>query len=232
MGRSDGWIVEARCLVPKRARPPVRWRIYRARLGEPEGARLGSVLFVAGPSRGIATAVPFRLPGTDIRYRLTPEQLLGLPHGFAGRACPASRPRSVSPRPRTRTALTLAPTMICWSVSALLSAASVGTCSLPSGLIVAGGQTNVKAASGRGLLRFWFRADTVRRALTVAAVITPILILINHGDALLSLDITPTLVGKMILTFLVPYAVSSYSSARALLQAPPEHTSKRAGETP
>jgi hypothetical protein len=99
-------------------------------------------------------------------------------------------------------------------------------------LIVAGGQTNVKAASGRGLLRFWFRADTVRRALTVAAVITPILILINHGDALLSLDITPTLVGKMILTFLVPYAVSSYSSARALLQAPPEHTSKRAGETP
>ena len=83
----------------------------------------------------------------------------------------------------------------------------------------------------KDFLRYWFRADTVRRALTVATVITPILILINHGDALLSLEITPALLGKMILTFLVPYAVSSYSSARALLQAVPCGTSRQKGAT-
>lgn len=86
--------------------------------------------------------------------------------------------------------------------------------------------------SGWGaFLRYWFQVETVRRALTVATIVAPILVLINHGEALLSLDVTPRLVGKMILTFVVPYAVSSYSSARALLQADSPGTSKRRGET-
>lgn len=81
------------------------------------------------------------------------------------------------------------------------------------------------------LLRYWFQKDTVRRALTVAAVVTPILVVINHGEALLSLEVTPRLLGKMILTFVVPYAVSSFSSARALFRAELSVTGRRTGET-
>lgn len=77
-------------------------------------------------------------------------------------------------------------------------------------------------------MRYWFAAETVRRALTVAAVVGPILALINHGEALFSLEITPRLLGKILLTFVVPYAVSSYSSARALsLSRPADRRSPR-----
>lgn len=60
-----------------------------------------------------------------------------------------------------------------------------------------------------------FRRETVLRAIRVALVIAPILIVINHHDQLLELNLTPRLVLKCILTFFVPYCVSAYSSARA-----------------
>ncbi len=65
-------------------------------------------------------------------------------------------------------------------------------------------------------MHYWFAAQTVRRAVTVAAIVGPILVLINHGEALFALEVTPRLLAKILLTFLVPYVVSSYSSARAL----------------
>ena len=64
-------------------------------------------------------------------------------------------------------------------------------------------------------LRNFFRKETVLRALKVAVVVAPILIVINHHDNLLSLDITPALLYKSALTFFVPYCVSAYSSAMA-----------------
>ena len=60
-----------------------------------------------------------------------------------------------------------------------------------------------------------FRRETVLRAIRVALVIAPILIIINHHDQLLELNLTPRLVLKCVLTFFVPYCVSAYSSARA-----------------
>jgi hypothetical protein len=65
----------------------------------------------------------------------------------------------------------------------------------------------------------WFRPDTVKRALGVAAVVGPILTLINQPEAVLGLDFGPWVLTKIALTFLVPYCVSSYSSVRALAQA-------------
>ena len=59
----------------------------------------------------------------------------------------------------------------------------------------------------------------VARALRVSLVVGSILVLINHHDALLSGNITSKLVIKILLTYLVPFSVSSYSSYRALQDA-------------
>jgi hypothetical protein len=60
------------------------------------------------------------------------------------------------------------------------------------------------------------RRDVVRRALIVAAVVGTILITINHADALWRGDISSKRIWQMGLTYLVPYCVSTYSSASAL----------------
>ena len=78
------------------------------------------------------------------------------------------------------------------------------------------------ARSGRtvSLRRFvyhWFRRETVVRAVKVAAIVGPILTVINQYDVLLSLDLSLRLLSKIGLTFLVPYSVSSFSSARAYM---------------
>ena len=67
----------------------------------------------------------------------------------------------------------------------------------------------------RLFLKNFFRKETVWRAIRVALIVAPILIIINHHDSLIALDITPRLLYKCALTFLVPYCVSAYSSAMA-----------------
>lgn len=60
------------------------------------------------------------------------------------------------------------------------------------------------------------RPDVVGRALRTALLVGSVLIVINHGDALISLDLNLERVLKMILTVCVPYCVSTYSSVGAL----------------
>lgn len=64
----------------------------------------------------------------------------------------------------------------------------------------------------------WFRRETVRRAVTVAAVVGPILTTINQYEALISFDFSPRVILKIVLTFVVPYCVASFSSARAYME--------------
>lgn len=71
----------------------------------------------------------------------------------------------------------------------------------------------------RSSLRHWFLPGTAKRAVGVAAIVGPVLTAINQPEALLRLDFTPRVLVKIALTFLVPYAVSSYSSAQALTEA-------------
>ncbi len=71
----------------------------------------------------------------------------------------------------------------------------------------------------RRFLRHWFLPETVKRAVGVAAIVGPVLTVINQPEALLRLDFTPRVLMKIALTLLVPYAVSSYSSAQALMEA-------------
>jgi len=55
-----------------------------------------------------------------------------------------------------------------------------------------------------------------RRALKVAAVVGSILVIINQGDVLLSGNATPKTWIQIILTFLVPYCVSTFASVQAI----------------
>jgi hypothetical protein len=55
----------------------------------------------------------------------------------------------------------------------------------------------------------------VRRAATAALVVGPILIAINHSDAITSGHISAARLGRMALTFVVPYIVSTWSSIQA-----------------
>ena len=69
---------------------------------------------------------------------------------------------------------------------------------------------------------FWAiasRRDVVIRALKTAAFVGVILIGINHGDALLAGSIDTTRLAKMLLTFAVPYCVSTWSSVGAIKSA-------------
>jgi len=66
----------------------------------------------------------------------------------------------------------------------------------------------------------WFDLFTdrtiVRRGLKFALVVGFVLIAINHGDAILSGEVGTTRVAKMVLTVMVPYFVSVFSSITAV----------------
>ncbi|MEW6298723.1 MAG: nitrate/nitrite transporter NrtS [Thermodesulfobacteriota bacterium] len=76
-----------------------------------------------------------------------------------------------------------------------------------------------QAGALQRFLYHWFRQETVVRALKVAGVVGPILTVINQYDLLLRLEFSPRLFAKILLTFLVPYSVSSFSSARAYMES-------------
>ncbi len=63
------------------------------------------------------------------------------------------------------------------------------------------------------------RADVVRRALRTALLVGTILMLINHGDALVVGDVDGPRLLRIVLTFLVPYGVATYASVQALRQS-------------
>jgi hypothetical protein len=71
---------------------------------------------------------------------------------------------------------------------------------------------------GENLMPFFrnfFRRETTTRAIRVASIIAPILIVMNHYDEIIDLRFTPVFFFKSALTFFVPYFVSAYSSAKA-----------------
>lgn len=65
-------------------------------------------------------------------------------------------------------------------------------------------------------LRCWHHAvlygPVVRKALEVSAVVGTILFLINQLDVVLSGNVTPLVLLKIVLTYLVPFLVSTYSA--------------------
>jgi hypothetical protein len=69
---------------------------------------------------------------------------------------------------------------------------------------------------GMDWLRLALSRSVVRRAAGVAVTVGGLLVVVNHGSALLSGDISTTRALQIIVTALVPYCVSTYSSVCAL----------------
>ena len=59
----------------------------------------------------------------------------------------------------------------------------------------------------------------VRRALACVVIVGAVLISINHGEAIVSGDVTAKRLVQIGLTLLVPYCVSTYSSVASLRAA-------------
>ncbi len=68
-------------------------------------------------------------------------------------------------------------------------------------------------------LSFALRRDVVARSTRVALLVGTILALINHGDRLLAMDLDGEAALKILLTYLVPYCVSTWASVQALRAA-------------
>jgi hypothetical protein len=58
--------------------------------------------------------------------------------------------------------------------------------------------------------------SVVQRATVVALVVGSILVIINHGDAIVRGDLSAGRLIRIVLTIAVPYCVSTYSSVSAL----------------
>ena len=58
------------------------------------------------------------------------------------------------------------------------------------------------------------RPDVVQRALRVAILVGTILALINHGDSILAMTADTLVIAKILLTYFVPYCVSTWSSVQ------------------
>ena len=56
----------------------------------------------------------------------------------------------------------------------------------------------------------------LRQALKIALIVGTLLALINHGERIFSGSLTQENILQIILTYLVPYSVSTYSSVRAI----------------
>ena len=66
---------------------------------------------------------------------------------------------------------------------------------------------------------FWeiaFSPMVRNRALKIASIVGCVLAAINHGDKILAMDVDLRTLVKIAMTFLVPYAVSTYSAVQAV----------------
>jgi len=67
-------------------------------------------------------------------------------------------------------------------------------------------------------LKIAFHPATMRNAIKYALVVGPILVMINHGDAILHHQLNHMIIMKMILTMLVPYLVATFASTGVIFK--------------
>lgn len=67
------------------------------------------------------------------------------------------------------------------------------------------------------ILSIIFRKDIVMSGLKVALIVGTILNLVNQGDLMTNLSFNDLDYTKILLTYIVPYAVSTYASVRVIL---------------
>lgn len=67
-----------------------------------------------------------------------------------------------------------------------------------------------------GFFQIATRRLVVRRAARISLVVGTVLAIINHGDNMMFGDLTLVSVFKILMTYCVPYMVSTYSSVLAI----------------
>ena len=65
-------------------------------------------------------------------------------------------------------------------------------------------------------LNLALRPDIMHRAVKVALVVGSLLVAINQGDVILNGEISLTVMAKILLTYCVPYGVSTYAGVAAI----------------
>ena len=60
-----------------------------------------------------------------------------------------------------------------------------------------------------------FEASILKRSLIVTFLVGTTLMMINHGDVIISGSVTSTHIFKIVLTYIVPFLVSTYSSVES-----------------
>jgi len=75
-------------------------------------------------------------------------------------------------------------------------------------------------------LRLCFVRSVLKRAAITACIVGTVLIVINHGDALMQGSVDQNRIFKMILTLIVPYLVSTVSSVSTILSMKKESEAK------
>ena len=78
------------------------------------------------------------------------------------------------------------------------------------------GGAEIMTIPGMEWLKYCFSKTIVRRALSTAMVVGVVLTAINYGEAILRGTLTSAQWIRMLLTFCVPYFVSTYSSVRTV----------------
>ena len=68
------------------------------------------------------------------------------------------------------------------------------------------------------IIRYGFDKVVVRRATYMAIVVGSILVFINHGERIFAGDFSFTLLWQSLLTLVVPYCVSTFSSVLAMIE--------------
>lgn len=81
-------------------------------------------------------------------------------------------------------------------------------------------------------LRLAGHPGTVRRAFFTAVIVGSVLVGINHGPALLAGDFSRGRLVQMVMTYFVPYIVSTVSSVSTRRELAAKNTSKEERSTP
>lgn len=63
------------------------------------------------------------------------------------------------------------------------------------------------------------RKEIVKRALMTAAIVGTLLAAINHGAEILAMDVSPLRAFRIVLTYVVPYCVSTYAATMQELRS-------------
>ena len=71
--------------------------------------------------------------------------------------------------------------------------------------------------SVRFFLACFFQRTTILKSVKVSLVVGPVLVLVNHFEILFGAALSLKLAIKLLLCFLVPFCVSGYSSATAMM---------------